>query len=51
MKGKTWLKVAGLAATVLGAAAGVVMDMVTNKQMEDEITEKVDEAIAKRTES
>ena len=41
-----WLKVAGVGATVLGAAASVVASVVGNKQQEQKIAEAAQKAVA-----
>lgn len=48
MNGKL-IKVLGLAATVVGVAATLVTDWVNEQKMDEKIEEKVNEALAKRT--
>ncbi|MBS6180516.1 MAG: hypothetical protein KH921_06985 [Erysipelotrichaceae bacterium] len=43
------IKVLGLAATVVGVAATLVTDWVNEQKMDEKIEEKVNEALAKRT--
>lgn len=48
MNGKL-VKVLGLAATVVGVAATLVTDWVNEQKMDEKIEEKVNEALANRT--
>jgi len=42
------IRVLGLAATVIGAAAALVTDWVDQKKMDEKIEEKINEALALR---
>ncbi len=45
---KNWIKVLGIAATIVGMGTTLITDWVNEKTMEDKIEEKVNEALAKR---
>lgn len=46
MINKNFIKIIGLAATVLGIGATLVTDWVNDKKMDEKIMEKVSEALA-----
>lgn len=47
---KKVIKVIGLAATILGAGVSLVQNWVSEKNLDDKISEKVAEALSKQTE-
>ena len=50
MFNKNWIKVIGIAATIIGMGATLVSDWVGEKKMDVKITEKIGEAFAKKFE-
>ncbi len=48
MGSRSIIKVLGTAATIVGLAANLLSDWVKDRQMNEKIEEKVNEAIAKR---
>lgn len=48
MQGKTLIKIIGLAATILGAGATIVGDMVNEQKMKNEVASEVAKAIANK---
>lgn len=49
MKGDKALKIIGMATTIVGAVASVVGAWVSDKQLDNKIAEKLNEAIADST--
>lgn len=48
MKGQTLIKIIGLAATVVGAGATIVGDMVNEQKMKNEVASQVAKAVANK---
>ncbi len=48
MKKISLIKILGIAATLLGAGATILSDWVSEKQMDEKIEEKVNEALQKK---
>ena len=48
MINKNFIKIIGLAATVLGIGATLVTDWVNDKKMDEKIVEKISETLADR---
>lgn len=43
-----WIKLIGVAATVIGVGVGLITDWVNEQKMDEKIEEKVSEALARR---
>jgi len=48
MANGNWIKVLGIAATVIGMGATLITDWVNDKKMDEKIEEKVNEMLTKR---